>query len=365
MIDIYSYENKTKEQVMIKTDSGIHKKIKFIENFKEGETITELFSVKMKSAPRSYKRGTWFDFTAIDKTGEIAVKFWGGDNKERVKRLYDSFKNGDVIQIRAGTVELYNDQLQISINESSGGIRRCSEDEYLKSDFIATLPEEEIKKLYKELKKYIDEIENIQLKNLIEQFFNDKEFVEKYIYSPSAMVHHHNYIGGNLQHCIGVIRLCKTICEMYPGINKEIVVTGAILHDVGKLMEYSVTTAIDKTDVGNFIGHIVIGDRWIREKINNIRENGEKFDENLEMYLCHLILSHHGKYEYGSPKMPKIAEALVLFQADFMDSQVKNYLQNLEERQKSSVDEWAFVFDSDSGRRRAMYLKNLDGFIEA
>ena len=95
-----------------------------------------------------------------------------------------------------------------------------------------------------------------------------------------------------------------------------------------------------------------------------MRDNGENFDENLEMYLCHLILSHHGKYEYGSPRMPKIAEALALFQADLMDSQVKNYLQNLEDKQRSSEDEWAFVFDPESGRRKAMYLKDLNGFID-
>jgi 3'-5' exoribonuclease len=178
-------------------------------------------------------------------------------------------------------------------------------------------------------------------------------------HAPSAMTFHHNYIGGNMHHSLGVARLCKTICDYYPGLNRDLIVTGALLHDVGKLREYQTTTTIDKTDEGNFIGHIVIGERWIREKIAEIRNDNQSFDERLELYLCHMILSHHGKYEYGSPRMPKIAEAVVLFQADLMDSQVKNYLQNLEDKKKSTDDDWVFVWDPDSGRKKAMYLPSL------
>lgn len=356
MSDIYSYDKKGEEQTLIKTDTGKRMKEQFIENIREGDVINDFFAVKIKNTPRPYKKGTWFDFVALDKTGEIGVKFWGGDNKDRVKRLFESFKIGDVVQIRAGYVEVYEDKLQISINETTGGLRRCSPNEYDVRDFIPSLEESQIKEYLEQIKKDIKTIENTQLKELLTLFFDDHTFVKEFTHAPSAMTHHHNYVGGNLQHTVGVIRLCKNIYEMYPNINKDLVIAGAILHDVGKLREYKYTAAIDKTDEGNFIGHIVMGDRWVREKIAEMKKNGKDFSQELENQLCHLMLSHHGKYEYGSPRMPKTIEACVLHQADLMDSQVKNYIQLVEAGQKLTDEDWAFIWDADLGKKRAMYL---------
>jgi 3'-5' exoribonuclease len=357
MGDIYHFEKK-KEQTMIETDSGKRKKEQFIENLREGDVVNDLFAVKLKNPPRPYKKGTWFDFIASDKTGEIGIKFWGGDNKDRVKRLYDSFTAGDVIQIRSGYVEIYEDRPQISINETSGGIRRCGLKEYDVSDFIPALDEIRIGELFAQIKKEINTMKNESLKNLLTLFFDDKQFVKDYTHSPSAITHHHNYVGGNLEHTVGVIRLCKNISEMYPSMNLDLLITGAILHDVGKLKEYAHTAAIDKTEIGYFIGHIVMGDRWIREHIQNLRENGKQFGSDLETQLSHLILSHHGRYEWGSPQIPKTVEACVLHQADLMDSQVKNYLQQFEDAKKITDDDWMFVYDSDLGKKRPIFLGN-------
>jgi 3'-5' exoribonuclease len=360
MTDLLDYQNKKDEQTLIKTDIGKRKKEQFIENLREGDVINDFYAVKIKNPPRTYKRGTWFGLVVTDKTGEIPVKYWGGDNKERVKRLYDSFKTGDVVQIRLGNVEIYEEKPQISINESNGGIRRCGSNEYDVSDFIPSLDEIKIKELFETIKKEINNIEDTQLKNLLGIFFKNASFVKEFCSSPSAMTHHHSYVGGNLEHTVGVIRLCKNICDMYPGINKDLVVCGAILHDIGKLKEYTITASIDKTDIGNFIGHIVMGDRWIREKIKEIRNNGDTFDEEMENKICHIILSHHGKYEFGSPRMPKTVEAMVVHAADMMDSQVKNFIQNIEEGRKKSEDNWSFIWDSDIGMKRPMYLGNRE-----
>ena len=350
---------KYEKQTIIDTDTGRRKKDQFIINLKEGDIVNEFFAVKIKIPPRGYKKGTMFALVVSDKTGEINVKYWGGDNKDRVKRIYDSFKVGDIIQLRLGNVEFYLDKPQISINETNGGIRRCNQNEYDTSDFIASLDENEIEKYYNEIKNNIENISNEQLKNLLKSFFDDKEFAYNYNHSPSAITHHHNYIGGNLEHAIGVLRLCKNICKMYSGINKDLVITGAILHDVGKIKEYQTKASIDKTDEGNFIGHIVIGDRWIRKKISELRKKGEIFDQKLEIILCHMILSHHGKYEYGSPRMPKFVEACVLSQADLMDSQVKRFIQNVDEYRKNSDDEWVFAYDSDIGSKRPIFLGKI------
>jgi 3'-5' exoribonuclease len=359
MTDIFSYEKKQEKQTMIEADTGKRKKEQFIENLREGDVVDDLFAVSAKYPPRAYKRGTWFSLRVADKTGVIDVKFWGGDNKERVKRILESFTTGDVIQIRHGMVEIYEDKPQISINETSGGIRRCGPKEYDIGDFIPSLEQDRIQELLDILQQEINELKNEQLQHLLHAFFDEPEFVEAFSRSPSAITHHHNYVGGNLEHTIGVIRLCKNICEMYQGIDRELVIAGAILHDVGKLKEYKTTASIDKTAEGNFIGHIVVGDRWVRQTIEQLRQQGESFDENLEMYLSHLILSHHGKYEYGSPRMPKIVEACVLHQADMMDSQVKNFIQNIEEARKNSDEDWSFVWDSDLGRKRLMYSGEL------
>jgi len=356
MSDIYNYQKKKDEQTMIKTDTGKRKKEQFIENLREGDILNDFFAVKIKNPPRPYKRGTWFNIIATDKTGEINVKFWGGENKDRVKRLYDSFKVGDVIQVRQGNVEIYEDKPQVSISEKVGGIRRCSPDEYDVEDFLPALEKDYIKKLLEEIKKNIKTIKNEQLKRLLDAFFDDSEFVKNFSTSPSAITHHHNYVGGNLEHTVGVVRLCDNICKMYEGIDRDMVITGAILHDIGKLKEYGIRAAIDKTDEGNFIGHIVIGDRWVREKIKEIRKKDDSFDSELENKICHILLSHHGKYEFGSPRMPKTIEAMVVHQADMMDSQVKNFVQNIDDYRKNSEEDWAFIWDSDVGMKRAMYV---------
>jgi 3'-5' exoribonuclease len=357
MTDIMGFDKKQEGQTMIQADIDKKKKGQFVENLREGDVVNDLYAVKIKYPPRAYKRGTWFSLVVMDKTGEIDVKYWGGDNKERVKRLYDSFKSGDVVQIRLGNVEIYDEKPQISINETSGGLRRCSPKEYEVGDFVPALDDERITELFDVVKEEIDSIENVQLKNLLNSFFKDKAFVKEFCNSPSAMTHHHNYVGGNLEHTVGVIRLCKNISDMYPSINLDLVIAGAILHDVGKLKEYIATAAIDKTDEGIFIGHIVIGDRWIRQKIAELKSKGKDFDIELENKLCHIILSHHGRYEYGSPRMPKTIEACVIHQADLMDSQVKNFIQNVEDSRKSSEDDWGFIWDPDSGMKRPLYLR--------
>jgi 3'-5' exoribonuclease len=356
MTDLYHYENKAEEQTMIKTGEKKRRKIQFIESLNEGETVNDLFSVKRKNAPRGYKKGTFFDLIITDKTGEINVKFWGGENKERVKRLFDSFSTGDVVQIRAGSVERYNERLQISINEKTGGLRRCNIQEYDESDFVPALTEEEIKRLFESLQTYIDTITHPQLKALLQEFFEDEEFVQDYTHTPSAMSHHHNLIGGNLQHSLGVVKLSYTIAEYYPALDRDLLITGAILHDIGKIKSYQTTTSIGRTDIGNFIGHIVVGDRWIREKISNLRKKDISFDELLEMKLCHMILSHHGRLEYGAPKLPAFPEAAALFQADLMDSQVKNFLQKIEKRKLDGDENWSFIYDPDIKGKKPVFL---------
>ncbi len=356
MVDIYQYEKKKEEQTIIKTDTGKRKKEQYIENLRDGDAINDFFAVKLKKAQRPYKRGMFFEFIATDKTGEISVKYWGGENKDRVKRLYESFNTGDVVQVRTGMVENYEDRLQISVNENTGGVRKCAPNEYDVTDFLPALPEERIQELFDIIKNELKTLKNEPLTHLLASFFDDPELVKMYMHSPSAISRHHNYIGGNLEHTVGVVRLCRNISEMYPSVNNDLLLCGALLHDIGKLKEYTYAAAIDISDEGNFIGHIVIGEQWIREKIQLLRTKVHEFPKELDHQLIHLILSHHGKYEWGSPKIPKLLEACILHQADLMDSQVKNYLQMIQDAKKLTDEEWTLVYDSDAGKKRAIFL---------
>lgn len=356
MTDSVQYEKKRDEQMTIKPDTGKRKKEQYIENLREGDAVNDYFAVKTKKPLRSYKRGVFFEFLGSDKTGAIAIKFWGGENKDRIKRLCESFTVGDVVQIRGGAVESYDERLQISINENTGGIRRCAANEYDITDYIPSLDDNRIKELYTVVEEEIKAITSPPLKALLEHCFVNSEFVNAYTHAPSAMAHHHNYVGGNLEHSIGVLRLCKNLAEMYPAVNKEMLVAGALLHDVGKLQEYSYGASIEKTEDGNFIGHIILGIEWVRARIQEVREQGTEFPSMLERHLLHLIASHHGRLEWGSPIVPNLAEACALHNADLMDSQVKNYLQLVEDARKSTDEDWVFIFDADIGRKRPVFL---------
>ena len=353
-MSLYNYERKMSEANKV---DAKRRKNQFVEKLDEGDLVNDFFAVKSKQPPRDYKNGTWFNVVVSDKTGQISLKFWGGENKEHVKKLYNSFKVGDVIHIKNGKVEIYEDKPQISLNEKKGYIKKINVDEFDVVDFLPSLGTKKINELYDQLEKEIENIQNEQLKNLLTSFFNDRDFIKKFKECPSAISYHHNYIGGNLEHTISVINLCKKIIETYHVGNQDLLITGAILHDIGKIKEYNTVVSIDKTSEGNFIGHIVMGDRWVREKIDELRKKGTRFDESLETHISHLILSHHGRYEYGSPRIPQTIEACVLHQADNMDAQVKNFIQNIEEFRRNSDDDWAFIWDSDIGRKRNMFLR--------
>ena len=356
MTDMFQYEKKRDEQMTIKPDTGQRKKEQYVEHLREGDAVNDFFAVKIKKPMRTYKRGVFFEFLASDKTGALAVKYWGGENKDRVKRLYESFSVGDVVQVRGGAVESYEERLQISVNENTGGIRHCATNEYDITDFIPSLDEARIKELYTVAEAEMQAVTSAPLRALLLHCFKSAEFVRSYTHAPSAMAHHHNYVGGNLEHSIGVLRLCKNIAEMYPAVNRDLLVAGSLLHDVGKLQEYSYRASIEKTEDGNFIGHIILGVQWVQTRIQELRESGTEFPVTLERHLLHLIASHHGRLEWGSPIVPNLVEACVLHSADLMDSQVKNYLQIVEEARKSTDEDWAFIFDADIGKKRPVFL---------
>ena len=290
--------------------------------------MDDIFAVGKKFGLRQFNRDGrpvfHFDAFVSDITGVIAVKFWGSGDNEATTKVHNSFEEQQVVEIKGGRVGEYKGRPQIVISEGVGELVVCSD--YDLCDFVRALSGGQIDSFFSKLRSEIDSMQDRELQTLLQHMFADPDFVEAYKKSPSASMLHHNYVGGNMQHSMNVLELCRAMSGFYPEIRKDLLVCGAILHDVGKIREYSSGIAISQTREGAFIGHSVIGDRLLRKAIENIRATSD-FSQNLEDELCHMILSHHGTPDRGSPMKPKSVEGWVLHYADLMDSQVKDFMQ--------------------------------------
>jgi len=240
-----------------------------------------------------------------DNTGSISANVWNN-----AKAVADKFDEGDVIQVK-GFIITYKAQLQVNVNK----INKVPQEEYDLNVFLETTSKD-INKLSKKLFDYIDSIKNQYLKELLLKIFEDKEFYTKFGQAPAAKGWHHNYIGGLLEHTISVTGLCDYASHNYK-VDRDLLVTGGILHDIGKVFEYQVVPNIEFTPVGRLVGHIPLGDNFVADKAKEINN----FPTDLLMKLRHLILSHHGEYEKASARLPQTLEATILHQADNFDAQ--------------------------------------------
>ncbi len=246
------------------------------------------------------------------------------------------FEEGDVVLLD-GRVELYNDKPQLKVTNL------LKVDGYETGDFLPKTSKD-VDKLFDYIKSI--EIQNPYLRSLLASFFKDEEFVSLFKKSPAAKSLHHCYLGGLVEHTYEVIKICEIVCEIFPQIDREFLLTGAVLHDIGKMEELRFTRILDYTDEGRLIGHIIMGERVVREKMLSI----PGFPKNLKMRMSHLLLSHHGEYEWGSPKRPKTLEACALHYVDNLNAQVNRFIQIIE---KEKDKNWA---DYDKLLERHIYI---------
>ena len=251
-----------------------------------------------------------------DKTGTFQALWW----KPPKDADLTVFKKGDVVFVK-GNVEYFNGNLQPKLSE----IRVAEEGEYDPKKFISEsrFPIEE---QFTRLLEIIETVENGYLKKLLESFFYDDEFVEKFLRAPGGKTIHHACIGGLLEHTLGVTEICETVAKRYRSLDRDLLITAAILHDIGKVYEYSIETSIDRTKEGILLGHLYMSCEMVAFKIAEIGG----FPEDLKTKLIHCILAHHGQYEHGSPKKPKTLEAVALAYADALDSKVKGFEEFIE-----------------------------------
>jgi len=273
---------------------------------RENQSITGFFAAASRQV-RSTKDGVrYFALTLGDRTGQIEARIWDTD-------AAGEFDRGDVVKVQ-GDVCRYNEKLQIKIRK----IRRAAPGEYALGDFVPQ-SERNIDEMWGELEAWVAGFSDPDLKALLEAFLCDREIAAALREAPAAKGLHHAWIGGLLEHVLSLMGLCDLVARHYPHVNRELVLTGVVLHDIGKLRELNWGTSFDYTLEGQLLGHITIGLRMIEEKIAGIPD----FPAAKRLMVEHLVLSHHGKYEFGSPKLPMTAEAILLHYVDDLDAKMQ------------------------------------------
>lgn len=308
-------------------------KRQFVKNLATGDDVDDLFSVKYKKPPRRYAKGFAFEARVADRTGEVTMKYWGSPDEAAVRSLYDSIKVGEVVRIK-GQALTYKDAMEISVGVG-GSVVPVATSCCCLGDFVATT-EKDIEGMMASLMRHLAGVESAHLRSLLDSFFCDADFVSRFKSSPASIMIHANWIGGLLEHTLNVVSICDFIAQRYPGLDRDLVMAGAALHDIGKTLEYRVTTNIDESADGMLRGHIVAGADMVARACETIQD----FPENLKLKLIHVIISHHGKPELGSPKRPQFPEAAAVSLADDMDCQIEQYVRTRAEAQTD--DPWVY-----------------------
>ncbi len=296
--------------------------MKYIKDLKEGDRIFDIYLCKHKQ-PAVTKNGKPYENVILqDKTGTIDAKVWDPNNPGIGD--YDVL---DYIEVY-GDVNNFMGALQVSVKR----IRVCQEGEYDPADYLP-VSARDIGTMYQELLGIVESIENTYLKQLLESFFvKDESFAKAFRTSSAAKTIHHGFVGGLLEHTLSVTKLCDYYCSAYPVLKRDLLLTAAICHDIGKVKEISPFPENDYTDDGQLLGHIVIGSQMIGERAAGI----EGFPHGLLTQVQHCILAHHGEYEFGSPKIPAIIEAVALSYADNTDAKLETFKEILENNKDNS-----------------------------
>ncbi len=290
--------------------------MRYISELKEGSRIQDIYLCKHKQSAVTKNGRNYENVILQDKTGQLDCKIWDPNSG-----AIGEFEALDYIYV-AGSVSNFNGQLQASLKQ----VRKADPGEYIPADYLPVTKKNR-KVMYSELVNYIRSVENPYLKQLLLSFFSDdKEFVTAFAGHSAAKTVHHSFVGGLLEHTLQVTKMCDFLARSYAVINRDLLLTAAMLHDIGKVQELSDFPFNEYTDDGQLLGHIMIGAEMVHDHASRI----EGFPLELETMVKHCILAHHGEYEYGSPKKPAIIEALALNLADNTDAKLETMSEVLE-----------------------------------
>ncbi len=282
--------------------------MRYINDLRDGEMISETYLCKTKQSLKTKAGKSYYSLLLQDKSGTLDGKVW------ELSQGIDHFESMEYIHVE-GQVVNFQGAIQLNVKR----VRRSHEGEYDPADFVPTSGKN-INEMYSELLKYISKIKDNHLRKLLESFFvEDNDFADRFKKHSAAKSVHHSFVGGLLEHTLGVVRLCDYYADHYPLLNRDLLVAAAMFHDIGKMEELSRFPENDYTDDGQLLGHIYIGTEVISARIKTI----PGFPSVLASQLKHCILAHHGELEYGSPKKPAIIEALALNFADNTDAKLQ------------------------------------------
>ncbi len=282
--------------------------MRYLKELRDGEMFSENYFCKQKQTLQTKAGKSYYSLLLQDKTGSMDGKVW------ELNAGVEHFEAMDYIRVE-GQVVSFQGALQLNIRR----VRRLSEGEYDSSDFMPCT-KKDTGVMYQELLGYIASLKDAQFKLLAESYFKeDQKFKEMFLKHSAAKTMHHNFVGGLLEHTVSVTRLCSYLADNYPVLDRDLLLTAAMFHDVGKLAELSTFPENDYTDAGQLLGHIYIGADWLSKRMDKLGG----FTVKRKNELLHCILSHHGELEYGSPKKPELAEALALSLADNLDAKLE------------------------------------------
>ena len=274
----------------------------------ENQSIVSFFAVAAKQLRSRRDGGQYLALTLGDRTGQLECRMWDGFSD-----ALGEFEQGDIVKVR-GEVSRYNGRLQLTLDK----LRAAESEEFELSDY---LPQTvfDVEELWSALNRTVESITDIHLRALLHAFLGDEEIAKAFRQAPAARSLHHAWLGGLLEHVVSLTGLCELAARHYPEINRDLLLTGAILHDIGKLSELSWNTSFDYTMEGQLLGHITLGVAMIERKLAALPD----FPAPLRILVEHLVLSHHGKLEFGSPKLPMIPEAVLLNYLDDLDAKMQ------------------------------------------
>ena len=282
-------------------------KKKCVADIKDRDLVDAVFLVREKILAMAKNGKPYLTLKLMDKSGEVDAKVW--DNADEVGSLFD--KN-DFLAVRA-KASVYLGKMQLILSE----LKRVPEEEIELADFLPET-ERDINAMVEELQVLLASLKDPDLERLLRAFFDDPQLLAQFRVAPAAKGMHHVYLGGLLEHSLAVAKLVDATTPLYQGLNRDLLIAGALLHDIGKVREMTYMRSFDYSDEGKLIGHITIGVEMLQERISAL----PGFPVELGMLLKHMLLSHHGQYEYGSPKRPKTMEATILNYLDDLDSKI-------------------------------------------
>jgi 3'-5' exoribonuclease len=290
----------------------------------ENQNITTTFVVASKQIKPKKTGDLYIALTLADRTGQIEAKIW-----DNVQEVIDIFDQDDFVKIKA-LLNKYNNRFQLTIHK----LRKCEENEVDFSDYLPKT-EKDVDQLWQTLCEFVDSFQNDFLKALLRAFMSDPEIEMRYKNAPAAKTLHHAFVGGLLDHVVSLFRSCDLISRNYEQIDRDLLLSGAFLHDIGKLHELSYARSISYTTSGQLLGHMIIELEMLQKKIALV----PGFPSELKILLEHMIISHHGQYEFGSPKLPMFPEALMLHYLDDLDSKMESMRAQFE-REIENEDAW-------------------------